>query len=146
MSLVNDSEKLRWICRNTYITFNIAIGHPAGTTSHFWVVRYLNRFEDSVKCNWNHYPVDCEMDSQSAQVAESLSQESKKIINESLARVQKTYPRTSKRDRSDSKEQKMSCKHLQVYFTPLVPRLFIRFQRQNCHRITWRITSGFVSY
>ena len=91
MSLVNDSEKLRWICC-------ITKDQLAGTISRSWVARYLKRSEDFVKRNWNRDPFDCEMDSRPAQVAESLSQESKEIITESLLERKQKYPQASKED------------------------------------------------
>lgn len=72
------------------ITFRIAKDQPAGTISRSWVARYLKRSEDFVKRNWKRDPFDCEMDSRPAQVTESLSQESKEIITESLAREKKS--------------------------------------------------------
>ena len=145
MSLVSDSEILRWICSSMAITFRITQDQPAGTISQSWVARYLKRSEDFVKRNWNCDPFDCEMDSRPAQVAESLSQESKEIITESLAREKKVSA-DFKRRLNGFEGRKRVLQASTGFFTPLVPRLFIRFQRQNCRRKMWRIACGFVSF
>lgn len=145
MSLVNDSEKLRWICRIMAITFRIAKDQPAGTISRSWVVRYLKRSEDFVKRNWKRDQFDCEMDSRPAQVTESLSQESKEIITESLAREKKVSGGFKRRlNRFEGRKRVLQAST--GFSTPLVPRLSIRFQHQNCHRKMWRTACGFVSF
>ena len=127
------------------ITFRIAKDQPAGTISRSWVARYLKRSEDFVKRNWNRDPFECEMDSRPAEVAASLSQESKEIITESLAREKKSI-RGFKGRLNEFEGRKRVLQVTIGLFTPLVPRLFIRFQRQNCRRKMWRIACGFVSF
>ena len=73
------------------ITFRIAKEQPPGTVSRSWVAKYLNRSEDFVKRNWNRDPFGCEMDRTHKEAAESLSQESKEIIKESLGRTNIIY-------------------------------------------------------
>ena len=52
MSLLNDTEKSRWVSRIMAITFRIAKSLPPGTISRPWVAKYLNRSEDFVKQDW----------------------------------------------------------------------------------------------
>lgn len=75
-----DSEKKRWVSRIMAITFRIAKDLPPGTISRSWVAKTLNRSEDFVKKNWNKDPFNCEMNSKQESHHESLSQESKEII------------------------------------------------------------------
>ena len=86
-----DSETKRWISRVMAIAFRIAKEQAHGTITRRWVAHFLNRSEKFVKDNWNRQPFDCEMaDCKPKKTRESLSQESKDIITESLGREKKS--------------------------------------------------------
>lgn len=90
MSLLNDTEKSRWVSRIMAITFRIAKSLPPGTISRPWVAKYLNRSEDFVKRNWHKDPFACEMDSAPKASTIILSQESQEIITSTLAKEKKS--------------------------------------------------------
>ena len=86
-----DDDKKRWIARIMAITLRIAKEQVPGTISRSWIAKYLNRSESFVKRNWNGDPFDCESDSFRPETTrESLSQESKDIITETLGREKKS--------------------------------------------------------
>ncbi len=68
------------------ITFRFAKYLPPDTISRSWVARTLNRSEDFVKRNWNKDSFNCEKDSQQESHHESLSYESKDIIQSCFAK------------------------------------------------------------
>ena len=86
----NDSEENRWIQRIMAITFRIAKDLPPNTITRKWVAKYLNRSEEFVKNNWLKNPFDCKMDNAPKVRYESLSQESKDVIVETLSRSKKS--------------------------------------------------------
>ena len=90
MSLVNDTEKSRWVCRIMAITFCIAKSLPPETVSCSWVAKYLNRSEKFVSRNWHKDPFSCEMESEPKTSTIILSQESQDIITTTLAREKKS--------------------------------------------------------
>ena len=91
MSWICDDEKKRWICRIMAISFRIAKEQLPGTISRSWVAKYINRSEDFVKRNWCRDPFECGMgDCRPHETRDSLSQESKDIILQSLGREKKS--------------------------------------------------------
>ena len=90
MSLQNDTEKSRWVCRIMAITFRIAKSLPPETVSRSWVAKYLNRSEKFVSRNWHKDPFSCEMESEPKTSTIILSQDSQDIITTTLAREKKS--------------------------------------------------------
>ena len=85
------TTKKRWICRIMAISFRIAKEQAPGTISRSWIARYINRSENFVKRNWNGDPFNCETANCCPDTTrESLSQESKDIIVNSLGREKKS--------------------------------------------------------
>uniref|UniRef100_UPI00358EF936 uncharacterized protein n=1 Tax=Myxine glutinosa TaxID=7769 RepID=UPI00358EF936 len=112
MSWSGDSEKKRWICRIMAIAFRVARDQTPGIKSQSWVAKYLNRYEDFVKRNWNRDPFDCEMDSRPEQTAQCLSRESRDIIIESLAKEKKSIRGLQKEiERVRGKKKSLSSIH-----------------------------------
>ena len=74
------------------IIFPIAKEQIPGTISRGWIAKYLNRSESFVKRNWNGDLFNCESETfRPTTTRESLSQESKDIITETLGREKKKY-------------------------------------------------------
>ena len=85
-----DSDTKRWICRIMAISFRIAKEQAPGTISRSWIAKYINRSERFVQRHWNEDPFDCETAEYRPETTrESLSQESKDIITESLGKEKK---------------------------------------------------------
>ena len=81
------------ISRIMAIAFYIAKEKAPGTITKPWVAKYLNRPESFVKRNWTGDPFNCDMspaDCRPHETRESLSQESKDVITESLGRKKKS--------------------------------------------------------
>ena len=81
-----DNEKKRWVSRITAITSRIAKDLAPGTIFRAWVAKTLNRSEDFLKHDMYEDPFNCEMDNILQKHHESLSQESKVIIQSCLAK------------------------------------------------------------
>ena len=139
MSLVNDSEKLRWICRIMAIAFRIAKDQPAGTISRSWVARYLKRSEDFVKRNWNRDPFEYLLKWQRACLRKARKSSPSHLLERKKVSI------GFKRRLNGFEGRKRVLQASTGFFTPLMLRLFIRFQRQSCRRKIWRIACGFVS-
>ena len=107
MSLVNDTEKSRWVCRIMAITFRIAKSLPPETISRAWVAKYLKRSEKFVSRNWHKDPFSCEMENEPKTGTIILSQESQDIITSTLAREKKSI-RTLQKDIEDIRGKRKS--------------------------------------
>lgn len=86
-----DSEEARWVDRILAIGFRMCRDAGFTTVNRAWIAKKLNRSEKFVTRNWLKNPYNCKLDSIQNTHAESLSQESKNIINESLNKRKKVF-------------------------------------------------------
>ena len=101
-----DSRKLMEIDRIIAWTFRNARDLPPGTISRSYVANFLKRSEDFVKRNWKINPYESLVEEKDEQRA--LSQESKIVIREMLARPKKKSVRAMMKDLEKTRKKKHS--------------------------------------
>ena len=87
-------------------TFRNARDLPPGTISRSYVANFLKRSEDFVKRNWKINPYESLVEEKDEQRA--LSQESKIVIREMLARPKKKSVRAMMKDLEKTRKKKHS--------------------------------------
>ena len=101
-----DSKILMEIDRIIAWTFRNALDLPPGTISRSYVANFLKRSEDFVKRNWKINPYESLVEEEDEQRA--LSQESKIVIREMLARPKKKSVRAMMKDLEKTRKKKHS--------------------------------------
>ena len=94
-SILEDSEKKRYLDRIRAVTFREARDAGAAFITRSWVALRLKRSEDFVKRNWRRAIEDCETVFRGGR-PEQLSQESKNIVLEASRRRKKSCSEVAK--------------------------------------------------
>ncbi len=121
-----DSEKKRLVSCIMAITFRIAKDLPPGSIYRSRVAKTRNRSDDFVKRNWNKDPLNFEMDSKQESHHESLSEESKDIIQSCFAKKKSIQGIIKQIEEVREKVKSYGCVHRYLKFLGAKP--FHQFQ------------------